>query len=71
MIKKLREIKDNQRLKFKHSDKEEVINELRNLCGFSGPSHHSNIISQYRTDYTRDEIVNYVNSTLKMIYEWL
>jgi len=71
MIKRLRKFKDNQRLKFKYSDKEEVINELENLCDFSGPSHHSNIMSQYKTDYTRDEIVNYVNSTFKMIYEWL
>jgi len=71
MIKKLKEFKDDQRLKFKYSDKEEVINELENLCDFSGSSHHSNITIQHRTDYTREEIVSYVNSTLKMIYEWL
>jgi len=71
MIKKLREFKENQGLKFKYSDKEEVINELGNLCDFSGPSHHSYIGTQYKTDYTHEEIVNYVKSTLKMIYEWL
>lgn len=71
MVSKLREYKDKPELKFKHLDKNEVIDELGNLCDFSGPSHHSNIMTQYKTDYTRDEIVNYVNSTLKMIYEWL
>jgi len=71
MIEKLRKINDDEKLKFKHSNKEEVIKELGNLCDFSSSSHHSNIMSQYKTDYTHDEIVNYVKSTLKMIYEWL
>jgi len=71
IVKKLREIKDDSGLKFKYSNKEEVINELGNLCDFSGPSHHSSITTPYKTDYTRDELLNYVKSTLKLIYEWL
>jgi len=71
MVKRFRELKDNPSFKFKHSNNEEVINELGNLCDFSGPSHHSNITTTYRTDYTHTEIVNYVKSSLKLIYEWL
>jgi|GEM_PF-1013061 len=71
MIKRLRDLKNDPNLKFKHSNKDEVINELGNLCDFSGPSHHSNITTSYKTDYTRTEIANYVKSTLKLIYEWL
>jgi len=71
MVKRFRELKDNPSFKFKHSNNEEVINELENLCDFSGPSHHSNITTTYRTDYTHTEIVNYVKSSLKLIYEWL
>ncbi len=71
MVNKLRKIKDNPSLKFKHSNKDEVINELSNLCDFSKYSHHSCITASYRTDYARNELENYVKSTLKMIYEWL
>ncbi len=71
MVNKLRKIKDNLSLKFKHNNKDEVINELSNLCDFSKYSHHSCITASYRTDYTQNELENYVKSTLKMIYEWL
>lgn len=71
MVKKLRTLKDDPKLKFKDQNKEKIINELGNLCDFSSPSHHSNINVSQRMDYSREEIVNYVKSTLKMIYEWL
>jgi len=71
IIKKFRDLKDDEKLRFKHHNKEEVIEELGNLCDFSSPSHHSNILTPYKTDYTQTEIVNYIKSTLKLIYEWL
>jgi len=71
IVKKFRDLKDDKKLRFKHHNKEEVIEELGNLCDFSSPSHHSNISTPYKTDYTQTEIVNYVKSTLKLIYKWL
>jgi wobble nucleotide-excising tRNase len=71
MVKKLRELKDDSYLKFKYSNKEKVISELGNLCDFSNPSHHSNITTPFKLGDTRNELENYIKSTLTMIYEWL
>jgi wobble nucleotide-excising tRNase len=71
IVKKLRDLKDDPNLKFRHSDKNEVIEELGNLCDFAAASHHGNINASQKKDYTQTEIVNYVNSAIKMIYDWL
>lgn len=71
MVEKLRKLKDDPKLRFKHPSKEEVIEDLGNLCDFSSPSHHGNIATSKTGDSTRTEIENYVKLALKLIYEWL
>jgi wobble nucleotide-excising tRNase len=71
IVKKLRCIKDDNKLRFKNPNKEEVIDELGNLCDFSDPLHHGDIRTPYNREYTKNEIINYVKSTLKLLYDWL
>lgn len=71
MVKRLRELENDQKLNFKYSNNREVINELENLCDFSAPSHHGNIVAPYKTSCSLDEVKNYVKLTLRLIYEWL
>lgn len=55
---------------FRHHDREEVLKELDSLCDFSAPSHHGNINKPYREE-EETEIKTFVESTLKMIFEWI
>ncbi|MGB2842607.1 MAG: AAA family ATPase [Halobacteriota archaeon] len=55
--------------RFRHPNREEVLQELDRLCDFSAPSHHGNINHPYREEEDEGEIKSYVDSTLKMIYE--
>ena len=72
MVDRLRkEVKENSNFKFKHDNNEEVLQELGNLCDFSGPSHHGNISLPHKEEKSPGEIKGYVKTCLKMIYEWL
>jgi hypothetical protein len=56
---------------FRYPDREEVLQELDSLCDFSATSHHGNISYPYREEEKEKEIESYVESTLKMIFEWI
>ncbi len=72
MIERLREvIKVDKNFRFKHSNKEEVLQELSNLCDFSSPPHHGDIDDPYKEIDSTEEVKNYVKSALTLIYEWL
>ena len=67
MITTLRNEKNSS---FRNHDREEVLEELDSLCDFSAPSHHGNINKPYREE-EETEIKTFVESTLKMIFEWI
>jgi len=71
IINKLRSIKDDGKLRFKNPNIAEVIDELGNLNDFSDPLHHGDIRTPYNWNYTKNEIINYVKSTLRLLYDWL
>lgn len=71
MVGKLREAIEDDNFQFKHTNKDEVVNELSNLCDLSGPAHHGGIAQPHKQDLSPEEIKNYVNLTLRIIFEWL
>ncbi len=72
MVRELKKAIENEKdFRFRHDDKEGVMQELGNLCDFSSPSHHGNVENPYKVEDSDAEIKEYVRSTLKVIDEWL